>query len=88
MNDILLSIFVQIDDFCKKNIKNYTNKSIHINQKSVYRKRIMTVSKILTLSIYFSMSHIKNLKYFYEFVKKYLRSEFQNLCSYTILNTN
>ena len=81
----LITIFIEIDDFCKL----YLNEIIAI-LKTVYKKNIdmthkMTLSEIVTLTIFFHIAHKTTFKdYYYDVVIGQLQDEFKNLLSYLV----
>ncbi len=80
----LVSIFCQIDDFCKE-LNNYMDP--HSLPGATKEKRgpecSLAMSEIMTVLVMFQMIRFRNFKTFYEgFVKTYWCSEFPRLPSY------
>lgn len=81
---MLIEIFCQIDDFCKQ-FKKYFNKNI-LTIGNNLRKRAfaLSISEIITISIYYHYSGFKNFKYYYlKHVLINMKNDFKNLVSYT-----
>lgn len=81
---MLIEIFCQIDDFCKQ-FKKYFNKNV-LTIGNNLRKRAfaLSISEIITISIYYHYSGFKNFKYYYlKHVLINMKNDFKNLVSYT-----
>jgi hypothetical protein len=79
---MLTELFCSIDDFLKSQKFNAV-KAIN-NNKSRNRSGSLSISELMTISIYFHCSGYKNFKQFYvEYVCKHLRKEFPGLISYS-----
>jgi hypothetical protein len=78
---MLVEIFCQIDDFCKLlNNKNVLPKN---NESKAGRKRMLQLSEIMTIMVYFHMTKIKSFKEFYQVhIKKIHRGDFPKAPSY------
>ena len=81
----LVSIFVEIDDFCKQ-LENYENNfdSFLLSKPSAARgpKRGLSDSEIATILIAFHSIRFRDFKTFYLFLKKYFHNYFPALPSY------
>lgn len=83
MKNILVEIFVEIDDFCKmyheeiiKELKKKYKKNIDMEHK-------MTISEIATIAILFHLANKTTFKnYYIDYVLNELTSEFKKLLSY------
>lgn len=74
----LISIFCEIDDFCKQ-----FNNQIKIGNKQRDRKMSLTTSEIMTISIWYHYSGYKTFKdYYTKLIQVYMKNEFPNLVSY------
>lgn len=81
----ITTLFCEIDDFCKENIKNNTEYKLLINGDKTFRNRNnrMSISEIMTIAIIFQESGYRNFKTFYlEHVSKQMQQEFPSLLSY------
>lgn len=78
----LLKLFCDVDDFCLL----FTLWREHQRLGSSHKpgpKPKLSASEIMTIIIYFHMSHYRNFKSYYtQYVMKHLRSEFPTLVSY------
>jgi len=74
----LISIFCEIDDFCKEFITQ-----IKIGEKQRVRKMNLTMSEVMTISLWYHYSGYTTFKdYYTKHVKEYLKYEFPTLVSY------
>lgn len=77
-------LFIDVDDFCIC-FESWI-KQPQLGQRAVKPgpKPRLAASEIMTILIYFHMSHYRNFKHYYlEHVHRYLRPEFPGLVSYT-----
>lgn len=83
MQDTLITIFCEIDDFCKENKKKidiFLNENLN---KVRNRKHKLTLSEILTIMIFFNSSKRHNFKDYYEKdILNHYSGEFKNLVCY------
>jgi hypothetical protein len=87
MDDLLLKIFCDIDDFCimyenfNKNLLN--SGSNELNNPISHNKCALSLSEVMTILIYFHYSDYRKFKNFYKkHLCRYCNSEFPNLVSY------
>lgn len=79
----LVELFVDVDDFCIRFETWLNQQQLGNNQRKRGPKCSLTASEIMTILIYFHMSHYRNFKHYYlEHVQRYLRPEFPGLVSY------
>ena len=80
---ILTTIFYHSDNFCKDFDKYLSKKSINMQKKNSGRKSQLTMSEIMTITIYFHHSRMRTFKDYYNImVKGFMRKAFPNLVSY------
>jgi transposase len=78
----LLNLFVAVDDFCQTLTRNLPE--LLANGQRPGPKPRLAISEIMTIIIYFQMSHYRDFKAYYtQYVLRHLRGEFPNLVSYT-----
>lgn len=78
----LLELFCDVDDFCKV-ISNWSERQLLGRPNRTGPKPKLSASEIMTIIIYFHMSHYRDFKAYYnKYVMKQLRSEFPKLVSY------
>lgn len=79
----LVSIFCEIDDFCKEFDKNFSQSLLRNSNKT---KRgpdcCLSVSEIMSIQILFQMIGYRNFKTFYVFLQTYWKKYFPSLPSY------
>jgi transposase len=81
--DQLITIFCDIDDFCKVFEPVYHRHLLHLGQHHRTRQTTLALSEILTLLVYFHWSHYRTFKHYYtEYVAVHLRPYFPHLVSY------
>jgi hypothetical protein len=74
----LISIFCEIDDFCKDFLKQ-----VKIGEKKRVRKMNLGMSEVMTLSIWYHYSGYATFKdYYTKHVQEYLKRDFPGLVSY------
>ena len=81
----ITTLFCEIDDFCKENVKNNTEYKLLTQGNKLFRNRNnkMTISEIMTIAIIFHESGYRNFKNFYlEHISKHMKKEFPTLLSY------
>jgi len=79
----LVSIFCEIDDFCKDFEKQYEKRMLSSGSGKRKRELIMNMSEVMTISIWYHFSGYATFKdYYTKHVSVYMRSEF-NVVSYT-----
>ncbi|KNY25669.1 IS982 family transposase [Pseudobacteroides cellulosolvens] len=88
MEDLLIKIFCDTDDFCIR-LDNYLKHHLvtdnRLQEPNLFNiSRMMTLSEVMTITIYFHHSSYRNFKHYYkEFVCKRLNGYFPSLVSYT-----
>ena len=79
---MLIDIFCNFDDFCKLLDKEFNDKLIG-PAKNSGRKPTLTLSEVMTISVYYQFSGFKNFKtYYLNHVQKTLKHEFPKQVSY------
>jgi hypothetical protein len=79
---LLVTLFCQVDDFCKMFEKEQEQNLLASYKRE--RKRRMTLSDLMTIEIFFHRSDYKDFKsYYYKFVEPYLKPYFSNLVCYS-----
>jgi hypothetical protein len=78
----LVTIFCEIDDFCKEFEKQYEKKMLSAGKGERKRALTMTMGEVMTVSIWYHFSGYATFKdYYTKHVVEYMKSEF-NLVSY------
>lgn len=87
MEDLLIKIFCDVDDFCirfDKYLKSRILNKVEIRHLKICRSRMMNLSEVMTIVIFFHHSCYRTFKHYYkEYVCKILIKYFPNLVSYT-----
>jgi Transposase DDE domain len=79
---MLVTIFCEIDDFCKF-FENEAGLKIIDNNQRAGRKRMLSTSEVLTIIIYFHQSGFKNFKVYYQTaIQGFLKEAFPQAVSY------
>ena len=81
----IISIFCEVDDFCKELNKHVENGLLENKNKKPSRgpKHILSESEVVTIMILFQLSKFRNCKAFYTtFLTTYWKSYFPKLPSY------
>lgn len=82
-NDILLKIFITVDDLVQHYTKEGNEYFLAAHASTAKRKSRMCTSEIITITVYFQLSGMKTFKDYYEkCVLKEMTSEFPNALSY------
>ena len=80
--DQLITIFGDIDEFCKAFEPIYARRLLPIGQRQRTRQTALALSEILTLLVYFHWSHYRTCKHYYTaYVAVHLRPYFPQLVS-------
>ena len=85
MNELqLITMFCDIDDFCKRFAPVYTQRLLQAGHGHRLRLPALGLSEIMTILVYFHRSHYRTFKHYYtEYVEPHLRPYFPTLVSYT-----
>jgi Transposase DDE domain len=85
MNELqLITMFCDIDDFCKRFAPVYTPHLLHAGHRHRLRRSALALSEIMTIVVYFPHSHYRTFKHYYtDCVIPRLRPYFPTLVSYT-----
>jgi len=79
----ILTVFFDIDEFCKAFSPLWNNHLISENSKKRNRERTLSLSEVMTILVLFHARGYRNLKTFYlDYVCQHLSAEFPNLVSY------
>ena len=82
MNEALIAIFCDIDDFCKE-YEKYCINHLLLDKNTVIPKTSMSLSEIMTILIYFHLSNYRTFKkYYINYVCVYLKEYFPKTLSY------
>lgn len=76
----LIKMFCKIDDFCKVFEQKWFKTLIESKQKTRHKKGKLSLSEIMTIIVYFQISHHRDFKYFYTTLLN--KKDFPNLVSY------
>ena len=80
----LVAMFCDIDDFCKVFEPIYTQRLLHSGQCQRRRQSQLSLSEIMTITVYFHASYYRDFKHYYtEYVAVHLRHYFPDLVSYS-----
>jgi hypothetical protein len=80
----LISMFCEIDDFCKWFEPLYQQRLLQDGQRQRVRQGQLSLSEIMTIIVYFHASHYRDFKHYYtEYVEGHLRPYFPALVSYS-----
>lgn len=83
MNNSILPLFADIDDFCQTFEPAFKVKLLKSGTLRRHRKSTLILSEIMTIIVWFQQSGYRNFKDFYrKEVCQHLRDEFPNLVSY------
>ena len=75
----LLAIFCDIDDFCKE-YEEYCTHHLLVSREEIIPQTRMYLSEIMTIVIYFHLSHYRTFKWYYKhYVEKILKPYFPNV---------
>ena len=85
MNELqLITMFCDIDDFCKRFEPVYTQHLLHAGHRHRHRRSALALSEIMTILVSFHRSHYRTFKHYYtDCVIPRLRPYFPTLVSYT-----
>ena len=61
----LLAIFCDIDDFCKE-YEEYCTQHLLVSKEEIIPQTRMYLSEIITIVIYFHLSHYRTFKWYYK----------------------
>ena len=82
---MLITIFCQVDDFCKQFQKNFDARLLTNGNGIRIRDFKLTVSEIMTICIYYHESGYKTFKDYYEkHVLVSMNEDFHGLVSYIV----
>lgn len=82
MAEQLIPIFCDVDDFCK-DYEVYCTQHLLMDKSQIIPKTSMSMSEIMTIVIYFHLSHYRTFKWYYkDHVCIHLRKYFPRLVSY------
>jgi hypothetical protein len=84
MNNSILPLFSDIDDFCQNFEPNFRTKQLESGAVQRHRNSTLALSEVMTIIVWFQQSSFRNFKdYYLKEVSKHLREEFPKLVSYT-----
>lgn len=83
MNNSILPLFADLDDFCQSFEPTYQTLQLAAATRRRHRQSALILSEILTIIVYFQQSSYRTFKdYYLKEVCHHLRDEFPNLVSY------
>ena len=83
MNNDILPLFSDLDDFCQSFLPTFNLKLLESGIIHRHRQSTLTLSEVMTIIVWFQCSSYRNFKDFYlKEVSLHLRDEFPNLVSY------
>lgn len=83
MNNLILPLFSDLDDFCQSFEPTFNTKQLPSGTVQRHRKTTLTLSEVMTIIVWFQQSGYRTFKDFYrKEVCQHLRAEFPNLVSY------
>lgn len=84
MNNEILPLFSDLDDFCQSFEPNFRTKLLESATLQRHRKATLALSEVMTIIVWFQQSTYRTFKdYYLKEVSKHLRDEFPKLVSYT-----
>lgn len=84
MNNEILPLFSDLDDFCQSFEPNFRTKLLESATLQRHRKATLSLSEVMTIIVWFQQSTYRTFKdYYQKEVSKHLRDEFPKLVSYT-----
>ncbi len=84
MNNSILPLFSDIDDFCQIFEPTFKTKQLKSGTLQRHRNSTLAVSEVMTLIVWFQQSSYRTFKdYYQKEVSQHLRQEFPRLVSYT-----
>ena len=84
MNNSILPLFSEIDDFCQVFEPSFKVKLLESGSLKRYRQSTLALSEIMTIIVWFQQSGFRTFKDFYlKEVSQHLREEFPRLVSYS-----
>ncbi|WP_026837355.1 IS982 family transposase [Gillisia sp. JM1] len=82
-NDKVTDIFFDFDEFCNVFEPAFTQRLLEDGKKHRKRAFKMSMSEIITITVFFQLSGHRTFKHFYLFyVQKHMKAEFPNIVSY------
>lgn len=82
MVEQLIAIFCDIDDFCKE-YESYCTTHLLMDRNHVVPRTSMSMSEIMTIAVWFHLSHYRQFKWYYKnYVCEQMREYFPRLVSY------
>ena len=84
MNNDILPLFTDLDDFCQAFEPTFKTKLLESATPRRQRKATLALSEVMTILVWFQQSSYRTFKDFYlKEVAEHLRPEFPKLVSYT-----
>ena len=82
MVEQLIAIFCDIDNFCKE-YEEYCTHHLLLDKNQVIPKTSMSMSEIMTITVYFHLSQYRTFKWYYKnYISEQMREYFPKLVSY------
>nr|WP_281054668.1 transposase [Thiothrix nivea] len=83
MEDSLLELFCDIDDFCQQFVPEWNRRQLASGERQRQRTQQLALSEIMTILVYFHRSSYRCFKHYYLYQRDKLHSAFPELVSYS-----
>lgn len=83
MEDSLLELFCDIDDFCQRFVPEWNRRQLESGERQRQRAKQLTLSESMAILVYFHRSSYRCFKHYYLYNRAWLRSAFPELISYS-----
>ena len=83
MEDSLLELFCDIDDFCQQFVPDWNRHQLESRERQRQREKRLTLSESMTILVHFHRSSYRCFKHYYLYNREWLHSAFPELISYS-----
>lgn len=83
MEDSLLELFCDIDDFCQQFVPDWNRRQLESGERQRQRAKRLTLSESMTILVHFHRSSYRCFKHYYLYHRQWLLSAFPELLSYS-----
>ena len=83
MEDRLLELFCDIDDFCQQFVPQWERQRLSSGERQRNRTGDLTLSELMTILVYFHQSSYRCFKHYYLYHHRFLKAAFPQLISYS-----
>lgn len=83
MEDSLLELFCDIDDFCQQFVPEWNRRQLESGERQRQRAKRLTLSESMTILVHFHRSSYRCFKHYYLYQRQWLLSAFPELVSYS-----